>query len=33
MTKDDRLLYASIAFVVVGACMIILSRLIEVAVQ
>lgn len=33
MSKDDRLLYVSVALVVVGACMIILSRFIEVAVQ
>ena len=33
MTKDDRLLYASFAFVVVGFSMIIVARLIEVAVQ
>jgi hypothetical protein len=33
MSKDDRLLYVSVALVVVGASMIVLSRLIEVAVQ
>ena len=30
MSKDDRLLYVSITLVVVGACMLVLSRLIEV---
>ncbi len=33
MTNDDRLLYVSLALVVVGFSMIILSRFIEVAVQ